>query len=191
MSSTVSRHTTDRYFAVEEGARGGVAHTVDSFVDGAFFFDIEIGARDIGFRLVIIVIGDEIFHRIIGEEGFELAVKLGGESLVVGEDQGGALGGLDDLGHCEGLACARRAEENLIPLALLEALDEFRDGGDLIAGGGIFAFDTERLASVEADPVAIRAVRGPVIRGQRAGGVLRGTIHFKGGRGFFDSLWHG
>jgi hypothetical protein len=76
----------------------------------------------------------------VGEEGFEFVVELGGEGLVVREDEGGALQLFDDLGHGEGLAGAGDAEEDLILLSGVDAGDEFGDGSGLVAlgfvGGG-------------------------------------------------------
>ena len=67
-------------------------------------------------------------------------VELGGEGLVVREDERGALDLLDDLGHGEGLAGAGDAEQDLVLLAGGEAGDEFGDGAGLVAlglvGGG-------------------------------------------------------
>ena len=57
----------------------------------------------------------------MGEEVFELVIELGGEGLVVREDEGGALDLLDDLGHGEGLAGAGDAEEDLVFFAGGEA----------------------------------------------------------------------
>jgi hypothetical protein len=71
---------------------------------------------------------------------FELVVELGGEGLVMGEDEGGALDLLDDLGHGEGFAGAGDAEEDLVFLSGAEAGDELGDGAGLVAlgfvGGG-------------------------------------------------------
>ena len=180
----------DHILAFENGARGRVAHPVDRLIDRALFLDEEIGARDIGFGLVVIVIGNEIFDGIVGEEGFELAIKLGGEGLVMGEDQSRALGRFDDFRHGEGLARARRAEEDLIALALLDALDKFGNGGDLIAGRLIFGGDFERRAGIKANPVAVGSVRGPVGRGQRPRCILSRTGHIELCRGFRHALGH-
>ena len=63
--------------ALQQRARGGVTHAVDLLVDRSVFLDIGIGARHIGLGLVVIVIGDKIFHRVTGEERFHFAIKLG------------------------------------------------------------------------------------------------------------------
>jgi hypothetical protein len=96
------------------GARGGVAHAVDLLVDRGFLLDEGVRARDVGFGLVIVVVGDEILDRVVGEEALELAIELGGERLVGREDERRALRRLDDLGHGEGLAGAGDAEQHLV-----------------------------------------------------------------------------
>ena len=100
-----------------------MAHPVDLLVDRGFLLDERIGARHIGFRLVVIVVGDEIFHRIVGEEGLHLAIELGGQRLVGREDDGGALGFLNDLRGGEGLARTGDAEQHLRAVIILEAFD--------------------------------------------------------------------
>ena len=76
---------------------------------------------DIGLRLVVVVVGDEVLHRVVGEKLLELLAQLGGQDLVVGQHQGGALDGLDDLGHGVGLARAGDAQKDLLPQAVLNA----------------------------------------------------------------------
>ena len=44
-----------------------MAQALDVLINGGVFFDIGIGLRDIGFWLVVVVIGDEVFHRVIGQ----------------------------------------------------------------------------------------------------------------------------
>jgi hypothetical protein len=130
----------DSVAAFEEAASGGEAEFVQLFVDGGFFFYEEIAGGDVGFGLVVVVVGDEVFDGVVGEEGFELVVELGGEGLVVREDEGGALQLFDDLGHGEGLAGAGDAEEDLIFFSGVDTGDEFGDGSGLVAlglvGGG-------------------------------------------------------
>ena len=85
------RGDDDDIVALEQRARRRMAHAVDLLVDRGFLLDIGVGARHIGFRLVVIVIGDEIFDRVVGEEAPELAIELGGKRLVGREHQGRAL----------------------------------------------------------------------------------------------------
>ncbi len=82
----------DGVAAFEEGARGGEAELVELLVDGGFFFDVEVAGGDVGFGLVVVVVGDEVLDGVGGEELLELVIELGGEGLVVGEDERGAVG---------------------------------------------------------------------------------------------------
>ncbi len=87
---------------------------VDLFVDLAVFLDKSIGARDIGLRLVIIKITDEIVDGVVGKEVFEFAVQLGGEGFVVAEYQGRLLVVLNDIGHRKRLSRTSYAQERLV-----------------------------------------------------------------------------
>ena len=91
-----------------------MAQFVNFIVDGRILFDIQILARDIRLGLVVVIIGNEIFHRIIGEKLPKLCAKLGGKGLVVGKDQGGTVDLFDHVCHGEGLARARHAEKHLV-----------------------------------------------------------------------------
>ncbi len=123
----------DHVVPLEQRARSAVAHAVDLLVDGGFLLDVRIGAGDIGLRLVIVVIADEIFDRVVGKEASELAVKLRRERLVGSEHQRGALRFLDYLGHGEGLARAGHPEQDLGAVLAADALNQVGDGLRLIA----------------------------------------------------------
>ncbi len=125
----------DAIAALEEGAGGGETEFVEFVVDGGFFFDVGVGVGDVGLGLVVVVIADEVFDGVVGEELLEFLVELGGEDLVMGEDEGGAAGEFDDLGHCEGLAGAGDAEQDLVGVAVVNAADEGFNGGALVAAG--------------------------------------------------------
>ena len=121
--------------AFEQRLRGGMPHAVDLLVDLGILLDIGVGARHIGFRLEVVVVADEVFHRVVGEEGLHLAIELGRERLVGGEHQRGALQFLDHLGHGEGLARAGDAQQHLVAFALQQPARQFTDGGGLVAIG--------------------------------------------------------
>ena len=129
------RGDDDRVVALQQRARCRMAHAVDLLVDRGFLFYVGVGARDIGLGLVIIVVGDEILHRVVREEALELAIELRRESLVGRQDQRRALRRLDDLRHGEGLAGAGDAEQHLIALVRRDALDELPDRLGLVALG--------------------------------------------------------
>ena len=164
----------DGVAAFEEGAGGGEAELVELLVDGGFFLDVEVAGGDVGFGLVVVVVGDEVFDGVAGEELFELVVELGGEGLVVGEDEGGAVGLLDDLGHGEGLAGAGDAEEDLVLFAGGEAVDELVDGAGLVAlglvGGDELKVHLGIIAEKRRRGERWRVGFNPGMKGERRGG---------------------
>lgn len=128
----------DDIAAADERARGEEAEAVDLLVDGGVFFDVDVALGDVGLRLVVVVVADEVGDGVVGKELAELAVELGGEGFVVGEDERGSLQLGDDVRHGERFAGAGGAEEDLALLVFPEAADEGFDRGGLIAGGGEF-----------------------------------------------------
>ena len=126
---------------LQQGAGGGEAEAVNLVVGGGVLGDIGVRVGNIGLRLVVVVVADEVLHGVVGKELLELRAELGRQGLVVGQHQGGPLDGLDDLGHGEGLSGAGDAQEDLL---LQPALDARRQGGDglrLVAGGLVFGYD--------------------------------------------------
>ena len=103
----------DDVVALQQRPRRRVAHAVDLLVDGGVLLDVGVGPRHIGLGLVVVVVADKILDRVVGEETLELAIELRGQRLVRRQDEGGALRGLDHLGHGVGLAGAGDAEQHL------------------------------------------------------------------------------
>ena len=58
----------DHVAPLKQRARRGHPQAVDLFVDRRFFFDVGVRGRNVGFRLVIVVIGNEILDRVFGKE---------------------------------------------------------------------------------------------------------------------------
>jgi len=124
-----------------------VAHAIDLLVDGGFLLDIGVGARDVGLGLVVVVIADEIFDRVVREERLELAVELRRERLVGREHQRRPLRRFDHLGHGEGLARAGDAEQDLGAILARDALDDVGDRLRLVALGREIRFDHQPHAA--------------------------------------------
>ena len=128
---------------LQQGGGGGQAQAVDLLVDGGVLLDKGIRMGDVGLRLVVVVVGDEILHRVVGEKFPELGAQLGGQGLVVGQHQSRALDLLNDLGHGKGLARAGDAQQSLLIQPHLQPPGQGRDGLRLVAGGLIFRNDFE------------------------------------------------
>ena len=80
--------------------------SVDLLVDAGVLLNEGVCVGDVRLRLIVIVVGDEIFHRVVREKLLELRTELGGQRLVVSQHQRRTLHPFDDLGHGEGLAAA-------------------------------------------------------------------------------------
>ena len=152
----------DRVAPREERARRGKPEPLDLLVNRRILLDVSVGARDVGLRLVVIEIADEILDRVAREELLELGVELRGERLVVRDDERRPVEFADDVGDGEGLARAGHAEERLVAVAGLDRLEEFGDRLALVAARLVVRFELEGHWRQYAP------CRQPPQRGQRA-----------------------
>ncbi|OPY89290.1 MAG: hypothetical protein A4E73_03119 [Syntrophaceae bacterium PtaU1.Bin231] len=129
-----ARHDDD-VPALQKGTRRGMTELVDLLVDGRVLLDVGVRAGNVGLGLVVVVVTDEILDGVVREKGLELAVELGGQGLVVGDDQRRSPDPLDDLRHGEGLSRSRDPEEHLVLGPFLDAPHQFLDRPGLIAPG--------------------------------------------------------
>ena len=58
----------DDVAACEEVGRCAQTELVDFVIDACVFFDERVRVRDVSFGLEVIVIADEVFHRVVREE---------------------------------------------------------------------------------------------------------------------------
>ena len=123
--------------------RGRMAQAVDLIVDGAVLFNVGIGTGDVGFGLVVIVVGNKILHRIVREERAELGAELGRQRLIMGQHQRGAVAPGDHVGHGKGLAAAGHTQQGLAAVAPLNALYQLLNGLGLVTRGGIVGDEME------------------------------------------------
>ena len=114
----------ERVVALEQRLRGGEAHLLDVLVDRGVLLDVGVRRGDIGLRLVVVVVRDEVLHRVVGEELPHLAVELRCQRLVRREDDGRPLHRLDHPRHAVGLAASRHAEQGLVGEPVAEPLAE-------------------------------------------------------------------
>ena len=119
----------------QQGGGAGVAQPVDLVVDGRVLLDVGVRGRDVGLGLVVVVVGDEVLHPVVGEELLQLRGQLGGQRLVGLDDQGGPLDRLDGPGDGGRLARSGDAQQGLEAVTPLQALDQAGDGLGLVTGG--------------------------------------------------------
>ena len=126
--------------STQQCRRSAQTEFVKFLVDGKVLLNISVGSRNIGFGLIVVVVGDKILDGIVGEKLLELAIELGGKGLVVAHDQGGATELRNDIGHGKGLARPRHALQHLCPLATPNAVDQLAYGLRLVAHRGIVRY---------------------------------------------------
>ena len=117
---------------------GGVAQLIDFIVDGGILFDIGIGCGNVSFRLIIVIIGDKIFHSVFREKFAKLAAQLRRQCFIVRQNQRWTVHLFDHVCHSEGFAGAGHAHQNLFFYAIFKALHQLIYGLWLIACGPIF-----------------------------------------------------
>ena len=121
---------------------------LDLLVDGRVLLDVSVRARDVGLRLVIIEVADEILHRVVREKLLELGIKLRGERFVVGNDQRRPVQFANDVGDGERFAGARDAEQRLMPVAGLDRFEQLGNRLALVAAWLVIRFELKRHAGI-------------------------------------------
>ncbi len=121
---------------LQNGLGGRQAHLLDLLVDTGILLDVHIPRRDVGFRLVVVVVGHEILHGIFREEFAHLGIQLRRQGFVGSHHHGRATGAGDDIGHGVSLAGASHAQQRLKRQPIAQALHQLRDGRRLIARRG-------------------------------------------------------
>ncbi len=169
--------------ALQQGLGGREAHLLDMFVDGGVFFDVGIAGGDVGLGLVVIVVGDEILHRVARKEFPHLPVELGRQGLVGGQYEGRTLNPRNQVGDGEGLARAGYPKQRHARLAVIQTRFQAADCLGLVAGGGEAGFEDEcfghgPIIAVEYQATRIRQASGPG-RMSRNSPACTGRAHIK------------
>ena len=108
-------------------------HLLNVLVDGAVFFNEQITLWHIGFGLVVVVVADEILHRVFRKELAKLAVQLRSQCFVGRKNNGGTAHARNHVGHGESFARACHAQQGLKHFAVADAFDQLVDGRGLVA----------------------------------------------------------
>ena len=92
------RRNDDRVLALQQRLGRREPHLLDVLVDRGVLLNISVAGRDVGLGLVIVVVRNEVFNRVLGEVVLELPVKLRRQRLVMCHHERGTLHPLDDPG---------------------------------------------------------------------------------------------
>jgi hypothetical protein len=133
--------------AREQRAHGRKPQPFDFVVHARIFLDESVGARDVGFGLIIIEVADEILDGVIWKEALEFSVKLGGECFIMRDDQSRLIDIPDNIGNREGLSRTGDAEERLVLGTGQHAFGQLRNGLRLIPGGLVRSNEFEHSTS--------------------------------------------
>ena len=120
--------------ASQQGVRRRVAQTLHLLIDGGVLLNERIGLRHVRLRLVVVVVGDEVLHRVIRQQLTQLIRQLRRQSLVLHEHQSRTLHRLNQPGCGRGLTGTGSAHQHNVFLAVLHALGELGDRLRLVAG---------------------------------------------------------
>src|SRR5258706_126790 len=127
------RRDEQHVIAADQIARGAESKPIQIIVPTRIFLDVNVALRDVRFRLVIVVITDEVSDGVVRKEILELLVELSRESLVMADDKRRLLHARHRLRHRKGLARAGHAHERLETLALHDSRRELVNRLRLIA----------------------------------------------------------
>ena len=115
--------------------RGAVAQLVDLVVNSRVLFNISVRCGHVSLRLIVVVVGNKILHRIFRKEFPKLAAKLGSQGLVMRQHQSGSVHPLNNIGHGKGFAGAGDPHQGLLLHTVQHAPGQLLNCLRLIAGG--------------------------------------------------------
>ncbi len=119
--------------AAHQGRCGTHTQLVYLVVDAEVLFYIGIRRGDVGLRLVVIVVGNEVFYGVVRKKSLEFPIQLRGQGFVVAEDKRWTLQTLDNVGHCKGFSGPGNPQKCHIINALADCFAQSVDGFGLVA----------------------------------------------------------
>ena len=150
---------------LEQGLGRRQPHLLDVLVDRGVLLDVGVRGRHVGFRLVVVVVRDEVLDGVAREVLLELAVELRRERLVVREHERRTLHGLDHVRDGVRLSGTGDAKQRLVREARLDAVDERGDGGRLVAGRRVLRLQLEWSRFAHASPELQRKMPSRTLAG--------------------------
>ena len=114
-------------------------------IDIGVFLYIGIRLRDIGFRLVVVVVAHEVADGVVRHKFAEFGAQLRGQRLVGLNDEGRALQFLYQPGGGGGFTSTGGTHQNHVIFTVFDAFRQLGDSLWLVARWLIGRFDDERL----------------------------------------------
>ena len=125
---------------LNEGRRRRQAQLINLVIDRRIFGNIGIAGGHISLWLVIIIIGNKIFHCILRKEFLHFPVKLCGQRFIMGNDQRRLIKLLNHIGHGKGLAGSGNTKKCLELVAFFKTFHQLFDCLGLVSGWLIFRY---------------------------------------------------
>ena len=132
------RSYNDHIIPLRKGRCRRMAQLIDLIVDRGVLFNISIRRRHIGLRLIVVVIGYKVFHRIIWEKLLHLRIKLCCQRLIVRDHKRWLIQLLDHVRHRKCFTGSSHTEQCLKLIAFPEAFYQLFDCLRLVTGRLIF-----------------------------------------------------
>ena len=127
----------------EQRHRRRVPQPLDLLVDRGVLLDVGVRLRDVRLGLVVVVVADEVFDGVVGQQLAELLGELRAQRLVGCEDERGPLQLLDEPRGRRALAGAGGAEQDRVAIAAAHPSLQLDDGRGLVTGRLVVADDLE------------------------------------------------
>ena len=133
----------DRIPARQQRTHRRESEALDLLVNRGIFFNVGVRTGNVGLRLVVVEVADEILHGIVREELLELAVELRSQRLVVRHDDRWTLQLLNHIRRGEGLAGPRHSKKRLVAVACGKGSSQARNRPRLIPLRTVFRLQFE------------------------------------------------
>ena len=132
----------DRPFRFQQVARSVHAQPLQLGIDRNFLGNVQVALRHKGFGLVVVIVADKVADAVAGKETAKFLEQLGGQRLVVAEDQGGNAQGRDDASHDIGFSRPGYPQQHLLAALAAKAVDDRVDRlllgvGDRVGGSEV------------------------------------------------------
>ena len=128
----------DQHIAPLQDAFGArQTHLLNMLVDSRVFLNEQITLWNVSLGLVIVVVTDKVFDRIVRKELPELAVQLRRQRLVRCKNNSRPPKPGNDVGHGECFSGSGHAQQGLEHFTVTDSFHQFVDGGRLIPCGRV------------------------------------------------------
>ena len=130
-----TRHTgnNDHISPLHQWHSCGESKLINLVIDGRILGNICVWRWNICFRLIIVVVGDKIFHCVIRKELFEFPIQLRSQRLIMCNNQCRLVHLLNDIRHGKCLTRSSNSKQRLTLVSFFETFDQLSNYLRLVA----------------------------------------------------------